>query len=168
MSIKRTKKNSKNKTSENLTTVQTTNDVETKITFHDIQMYLDAIADNANLSVDNNPSCPHERFWSVKYVDFVNGVISNVKSNPPIPIPCMGQPIPIINQADPINSSFFLILKGGFCNKRQMPAGGGPFITDKPPAAPMFQVILSDGTNINGQQIIDNIAKWLTTGFHEN
>ena len=123
------------------------------IVFSDIQNYLDAITNKANNDIGNSP---HDRFWNVSYSEFVNGVIPHSK--------CNGQPIPIIDKTNPINSAFFLILTdtNGWCNKRQMP-GGGPFITDLG-----YQVPLTDGNIITGQQIQSNIADWLANGFPEN
>jgi hypothetical protein len=72
----------------------------------------------------------------------------------------VGQPIPIIDKANPINSSFFAILKAGFAGKRQMP-GGGPLIT-----AANYQVTVA-GKTVTGQQIQDDIASWLNNGFPE-
>ena len=126
-----------------------------KIVFADIQAYLNAIADNANGDIDESP---HKRFWSVAYNNFINGNIPNVTSSG-APIPA-GQPIPIINKADPVNSSFFAILKGGFAGKRQMP-DGGPLITD-----PGYQITVN-GKTVTGAQIQADIQSWLQNGIRK-
>jgi hypothetical protein len=125
------------------------------IVYADIQAYLDAIADKATNDIGNSP---HKRFWQVPYDTFIHGTVPAVKSSgDPIPV---GQPIPIIDQANPINSAFFTILTGKFAGKRQMP-GGGPLITDAG-----YQVTVG-GKTVKGQQIHDDIASWLKNGFPE-
>ena len=130
-------------------------DAATRIVYADIQAYLNAIADKATNDIANSP---HKRFWEVPYTNFVNGTVPGVKSSGD-PIPA-GQPIPIIDKANPINSAFFAILKGRFAGKRQMP-GGGPLITD-----PGYQVTVG-GKTVTGQQIQDDMASWLNNGFPE-
>ena len=126
-----------------------------KIVFADIKSYLDAIADNV---VGNTDESPHKRFWNVTYAEFVNGNIPGVTSSgSPI---AAGQSIPIINKADPKNSSFFAILKGSFAGKPQMP-DGGPLITDQG-----FQVTVG-GKTVTGTEIQANIQSWLENGFPE-
>lgn len=122
------------------------------ISFVRVKIYLDAIAAQAANDINNSP---HNTFWNLSYTDFVNGNIPHVT--------CNGQPIPLINKADPKNSAFFVILTNaaGFCNKRQMP-GGGPFITDAG-----YTVNLPDGTAVTGQQIQNDLSNWLGNGFPE-
>jgi hypothetical protein len=122
-----------------------------KMTFARVQAYLDAIANNANLSVDN---APHGPFWRVSYQQFVQGVVPGVK--------CDGQNIPLIDSGAPLQSAFRVILAGDFCNKGQMP-DGGPFVTDAG-----YSVTLDDGTQVTGQQILADIDSWLGNGFPEN
>jgi hypothetical protein len=124
------------------------------IKFSDIKTYLDAIAANTGLDIDTAP--PHFRFWNITYNDFITGSVPHVL--------CKGNPIPIIDRAQPLQSPFFTILidPAGFCGKPQMP-GGGPFITEAG-----YQLLLPDGTAITGQQIQDNISSWLSNGFPEN
>ena len=131
-------------------------DAVAPIVYADIQAYLDAIADKATNDIANSP---HKRFWQVPYATFINGTIpGGVKSSgPPISV---GQPIPIIDKANPVNSAFFAILTGKFAGKRQMP-GGGPLITDQG-----YQVTVGDKT-VTGQQIQTNITSWLNNGFPE-
>jgi hypothetical protein len=127
-----------------------------KIVFSDIKAYLDAIADQAVQNIDDSP---HKRFWNVAYADFINGTVPGVKSSgPPIAV---GQPIPIIDKTNPLNSSFFSILKSGFAGKRQMP-DGGPLITDGG-----FQISVS-GKTVTGKQLQDDIESWLKNGYPEN
>jgi hypothetical protein len=122
------------------------------IYFPTVKAYLDAIAAQANNDISNSP---HQSFWDVSYNDFINGNIPHVL--------CNGQPIPIVNKANPLQSSFYLIITSaaGFCGKRQMP-GGGPFVTDAG-----YQIQLAGGTIVTGQQIQDDISSWLTNGFPE-
>lgn len=115
------------------------------IKFKDVQAYLDAIA-KLNGGIDDSP---HGSFWQVDYATFTTGKVPNVPG------------ISIMNAQTPLQSPFFVILTnaGGFAGRPQMPAGG-PFITDAG-----YQVTLADGTQITGQQIIDNLTEWLTHGF---
>ena len=71
--------------------------------------------------------------------------------------------MPILDHAKPLDSPFFLILinPDGWCDLPQMPEGG-PFITDSG-----YFVTLQNGTDITGQEIRDNIASWLSSGFPE-
>jgi len=123
------------------------------ITFADIQSYLEAIANKAVNDIGNSP---HDRFWNVTYQEFINGVVPHTK--------CNGQTIPLIDNADPKNSAFYVILidPNGWCNKREMP-GGGPFITEVG-----YQVTLAGGKVITGLQIQEDIKFWLENGFPEN
>jgi hypothetical protein len=132
----------------------------TTIAFSDIKIYLDAIAAKTGIDMGGTP---HNSFWNIPYANFVTGNIPHVK--------CNGNPIPIINRivdpatgiADPLKSSFYLILiaPNGFCGKRQMP-DGGPYITDA-----NYQITLPDGSTLTGQQVQDNIKSWLLNGLPE-
>jgi hypothetical protein len=122
-----------------------------KVTFAMIQAYLDAIADKANLSIDDSP---HGPFWRVSHKEFVGGNLPVVK--------CQGKAIPLVDTKDPPNTAFRLILIKDFCNKGQMPAGGGPFITD-----PDYTATLADGTKVTGKKIQADIESWLRNGFPE-
>ena len=125
-----------------------------RVSFSDIQAYLEAIADDPDnkKSVDNSA---HERFWNVPYAQFVNGTVPNEN--------CNGSAIPIANK-DPNKCSFYQALKSasGWCNLSQMPQRG-PYITD-----PGYKVTLKNGTMISGAQIDANIVWWLTNGMPEN
>ena len=130
----------------------------TTMTFARVKMYLDAIADNPADSGDINAS-PHGRFWNVPYAQFISSTVPGGSR-----VHCNNNPIPIIDQANPSQTPFFLILTdpAGFCGISQMPAGG-PFITDAG-----YQVTLSDGTNVTGAQIQTDLLDWLSNGFPEN
>jgi hypothetical protein len=129
--------------------------------YADIIMYLDAIADNANGTVG---SAPHGYWWHVNpqdetsaplaYNDFITGTVYGVTDS-------NGNPIPIINQANPLQSEFYLLLTttGGRDGFPQMPKGG-PFIT-----ASNFSVTLSNGVTISGAQIMQNLQGWLGNGY---
>jgi hypothetical protein len=121
-----------------------------RILFPTVQVYLNAVADKAANAIDDSP---HVRFWNIPYDQFINGIVPGVK--------CKGNPVPIIDKTDPLNSPFFVILTNanGWCRKRQMP-GGGPFITD-----PGYSVTLAEGTSVTGQKIQDDLADWLAHGF---
>lgn len=127
--------------------------VMTNVSFQDIKLYLNAVADKAANDIGNSP---HDRFWNIAYADFINGVVPHVK--------CNGNPIPLIDKTDPVKSAFYTIMVDamGFCQKRQMP-GGGPFVTDN-----NYQLTLPDGSTVTGQQILDNIKSWLLNGFPES
>lgn len=122
----------------------------TSITFANIQDYLDAILIQALGDID---ASPHLRFWDVAYQDFVSGSIPGTLNH--------GNPIPIIDPADPTKSAFLLILKAPWEGKRQMPAGG-LLVT-----APGYKTTLPDGTEITGEKILTNIEEWLGNGFPE-
>lgn len=121
------------------------------ISFSQLQAYLDAIAVKANLDVGNSR---HGVFWRVPHADFVGGYIPNKL--------CNGQPIPIIDNQQPENSAFFVILKSTFCSMPKMPKTG-PFISDAG-----YAVALSDGTTVTGLQIINDIEDWLRAGSPEH
>ena len=116
--------------------------------FTDVQAYLDAIAAK-NGSLDDSP---HGAFWQVPYATFISGNVPHVVPK-----------VPIMNPQAPLESPFFVILANasGFGSNPQMPEGG-PFITDAG-----YQVTLADGTQLSGQQIIDNLTDWLNHGFPE-
>jgi hypothetical protein len=119
------------------------------INFETVKNYLDAIAD-ANGLIANSP---HQRFWRIPYANFIKGNVPHVS--------CEGKPVPIIDQQDPANSPFLLILLGGWCGNRQMP-GGGPHITEEG-----YEVPLPDGSVASGEQIRDDLMEWLAGGFPE-
>jgi hypothetical protein len=121
------------------------------MTYAKVQAYLDAIANKANLSVDD---APHGAFWRVSYQQFVAGIVPGVQ--------CKGADIPLINTGTPLDTAFRVILAGDFCNKGQMP-DGGPFVTDNG-----YSITLGDGTQVTGQQILDDIDSWLRNGYPEN
>lgn len=121
------------------------------ISFDKLQVYLDGIAAAANLDVGNSR---HGAFWRITYQEFRNGIVPTKK--------CDGQPVPLINSTDPERSAFFIILQSSFCGMPKMPKTG-PFLTD---SGSMIQ--LSDGSNVTGQKIIEDIREWLQTGFPEN
>jgi hypothetical protein len=140
------------------------------IRYKNVLGYLDTLAD-ASGNIDNSP---HGRWWKKPAVDgqgdpiagklvdltYQEFKVGTVKGRG-IPTP-----IPIVDQADPSNSSFYQILVGPykFGNKayRQMP-DGGPLITD-PTNDPYT---LPDGTTITGAQIQQNLLEWLKGGYPE-
>lgn len=126
--------------------------MSTKITFLQIQSYMDAIAEKGSLDIAGSP---HKAFWQVSYATFIIGVIPQVR--------CKGNLIPIINKQDPANSPFYIILTSspGFCNVEQMPVAG-PYITD-----PGYSVALANGTMATGAQIQKDILEWLTNDYPE-
>ncbi|MBV9125100.1 MAG: hypothetical protein JO112_17225 [Planctomycetes bacterium] len=113
------------------------------IRFYDIKAYLDVIAAK-NGHLDRSP---HGRFWG-DYTTFTTGQVPGVG-------------IPIMDQGNPLQSPFYLILTNpqGFQGIPQMPPGG-PFITDEG-----YQATLPNGTQITGAQIATNIAQWLSNQF---
>jgi hypothetical protein len=118
--------------------------------FAQVKDYLNAIAD-AHGGISTSP---HRRFWNQSYRAFVDGEVPNVT--------CAGQPVPIINKTDPLQSPFFLILQGDWCNLPQMPTGG-PYITEAD-----FEVDLPDGSAATGPEIMTDLAAWLTNGYPEH
>ena len=124
-----------------------------RVVFSDIQMYLEAIANNPKdkRKVDNSG---HGRFWNVSYAQFTTGTIPNED--------CNGASIPIVNK-NPTQCAFYQALKGksGWCQLGQMPQAG-PFITDAG-----YSVQLSNGTTISGADIDANIVWWLTNNLPE-
>jgi hypothetical protein len=124
------------------------------IKFTQLQNYLNAIADKANLDAG---SARHGRFWNTDYDTFFNGNVPNKT--------CNGTPVPIINQADKVNSAFFLILKSGWCTAPAMPQmpKTGPYVTDQG-----YTVPLPDKSTVTGAQILLDIEAWLQGGALEN
>ncbi len=124
-----------------------------RITYRDIQSYLEAIASNPKnkRSADNSG---HGRFWNVPYQQFIGGDIPNED--------CNGLAIKIVD-ADPSKCAFYQSLKNpaGSCNSQQMPKKG-PFITDT-----NYSVTLGDGSVVSGADIDANIVWWLTHGMPE-
>jgi hypothetical protein len=125
-----------------------------KVKYSDIQMYLEAIANNPNdkRQVDKSN---HGRFWKKTYAQFKNDAVPGED--------CNGAPIPIVN-SDPKKCALYqaLVSDAGICDKKQMPRGG-PFITDDG-----YTVKLSNGTVMKGSDINANIVWWLTNGMPEN
>lgn len=121
------------------------------ITYKRLQEYLNAIAAHANLDASN---ARHGVFWNTTYDAFRNGVVPNKR--------CNGQPVPILDPANKVNSAFNQILRGGWCGMPQMPKTG-PFATDA-----NYSVTLSDGTKVTGAQILQDINDWLAAGAPEN
>ncbi|HEU0368492.1 MAG TPA: hypothetical protein VFR42_04755 [Candidatus Acidoferrum sp.] len=124
------------------------------ITFTRVKDYLNAIANNANLDAGN---AGHRVFWNTDYNSFFRG---NVPSKS-----CNAVPVPIINQADKVNSAFFLILKANWCTSPVMPQmpRTGPFVTDNG-----YTVQLPDKSTVTGAQILTDIENWLKAGAPEN
>jgi hypothetical protein len=124
-----------------------------RVTYADIKMYLEGIANNPNnkRKVDNSG---HGRFWNVTYQQFVTGVVPNED--------CNGAPIPIVDR-NPAQCAFYQALNGkpGWCQLGQMPRGG-PFITE-----PDYSVRLSNGVSISGADMDANIVWWLTNNIPE-
>jgi hypothetical protein len=120
------------------------------ITFRRLQEYLNAIAAHANLDAANSA---HGVFWNTTYDAFKNGVVPHKR--------CGGQPVPILDPVDKVNSAFAQILRGGWCGMPQMPKTG-PFATD-----PGYSVTLADGSTVTGQQILNDIYDWLAAGAPE-
>lgn len=119
------------------------------VTFSDIVMYLEAIANNP-ADIKNVDDSNHGRFWQgVTRDQFVAGTVPNED--------CNGAPIPIVN-SDPAQCPLFQALTNatGWCNKGQMPRRG-PWITD-----PGYTVKLGNGAVMKGTDIIDNLKWWIT------
>ena len=122
------------------------------VKFADIVMYLEAIADKGKRDAGG---ANHDRFWNgVTRDQFVAGTVPNED--------CNGAPIPIVN-SDPAQCALFQVLVNtpvGWCNKGQMPRGGGPWITDAG-----YQVTLSNAQVITGADIRTNLEWWLRNGM---
>ncbi len=133
--------------------------------YNDITMYLDAIAGNANGIM---AKAPHQYWWHqdptnpssavLTYKDFTTGNVYGVVDD-------QGKPVPIINQATPLQSTFYILLttKGGNGTFPQMPKGG-PFLTD----ANFGTLTLSNGDVVSGAQMAANLATWLGNKYPEN
>jgi hypothetical protein len=121
------------------------------ITFKRLQEYLNAIAANANLDPAN---AAHGVFWNTTYDVFKSGTVPNKH--------CNGQVVPILDPVDKVNSAFNQILRQGWCGMPQM-LKTGPFVTDK-----NYSVMLSDGTKVTGDKILQDIQDWLQAGAPEN
>jgi hypothetical protein len=120
------------------------------IRFSDIKTYLTAIAKKAQTPIG---ASPHKAFWEgMDRAAFTTGTVPHVG-------------VPIMNIDEPLKSPIFVVLtdKNGLesAGIPQMPEGGD-FVTD-----PGYKATLPDGTEITGQQIIDNMKEWLTNGFPE-
>jgi hypothetical protein len=138
------------------------------ITYSDVTLYLDAIADNANGLMSESP---HQYWWHqnpaaesspyLSYKEFVTGTVNGVRDN-------QGNPIPIIGtdskQTNPLQSTFYILLttSGGNGTFPQMPKGG-PFVTD-----PGFSVELNNGVTVSGEQIMANLKEWLGNGYPDD
>jgi hypothetical protein len=124
------------------------------VPFTRIKAYLDAIAANATFNVSGSP---HDKFWDVTRDEFV---AMNV---PGVMCTTAGQahPIPVVVVGNSAQSAILqiLIADRAVCRKRQMPGGGGPFITD-----PGYSVTLSDGAVVTGATIQADIAAWIDGG----
>jgi hypothetical protein len=118
----------------------------TTVTFAKIQSYLDAIADAANNDIARSP---HDRFWSVSYAQFTTG---NVPLRPRDPV------TPIINRANPTQSSFYQVLLGPFQGFNQMP-DGGPVVNGT--------VFAVGPAQVQGSTILADMLDWLTHGYPE-
>jgi hypothetical protein len=129
------------------------------IKFARLQEYLDLIVANAGGKIN---SAPHKRFWASH----------QSLTAQPLPKPkCHGQDIFAVTyldaahtKVDADNSPLFVILTNadGFCEKVQMPPLG-PFID-----AEGYQLTLSDGTVVKGDQIKNDIHDWLASGAPDN
>jgi hypothetical protein len=124
------------------------------ITFVRLQEYLNKIADHGHLDPVN---ARHGVFWNTTYQAFITSTIPNKR--------CSGQPVPIIDPVTKSNSAFYQILKAGWCAAPQMPQmpRTGPFVTDA-----NYSITLSDGTNVSGSKILQDIGDWLDAGAPEN
>ncbi len=138
--------------------------------------YLDAIGNATGGAIDS-PGCPHLRWWkdgtgaNLSYAQFTSGTVNGITPAVPIIDPTAG--------TDKSNSVFFKILLGpatfGAASWVQMPKGG-PFITDSAndsgtgtdvaPGSAVF-TLPSDGSNVTGKQIQDDLRTWLQAGAPE-
>jgi hypothetical protein len=121
------------------------------ITFKQLQEYLNAIAAKANLDPANSL---HGVFWNTTYDAFMTGTVPNKH--------CNGQAVPIIDPVNKANSAFNQILRGPWCGMPQMPKTG-PFVT-----APNYFAKLSDGSQVSGAKILQDIQEWLDAGAPEH
>jgi hypothetical protein len=125
-----------------------------KVTWSDIQAYLDAIADRPGNAGDID-SASHGRFWNIAYQSFIAGTVPNED--------CGGAPIPNVNP-DPNLCALYQALTGpkGWCQLGQMPLGG-PVITGN-----AYLATLKDGTKISGADIATNMLVWIKNGMPEH
>ena len=139
----------------------------TNIRYADILAYLDAIMSIEHGDIEKKS--PHLVFWHnppkkgggpLSYHDFTTGNVPGLED--------VGLPtIPIMDTANPLQSAFYVILtnKNGLqfqgASIQQMPEKG-PFITD-----PGYKTKLANGTEITGQEIMDNMKSWLENHFPE-
>ena len=121
------------------------------ITYARFQQYLSAIAAAANLDVANSG---HGAFWNIPYQSFKSGTVPSKQ--------CNGTPVPLLDPVNKLDSAFYKILQGGWCNMPEMPRTG-PFVTDDG-----YLVALPDGTQITGKQILLDIESWLKAGAPEH
>lgn len=128
------------------------------ITYSDIIMYLDAIA---NTAINNAQQAVHQYWWHVgqdssqpplAYNDFKTGTVYGIG------VPIIGTDS---KQTDPLQSAFYLLLLSAGQNGPQMPMGG-PYITDEG-----FSVQLANGNTITGAEIMGNLKEWLGNGYPE-
>jgi hypothetical protein len=121
------------------------------INFDRVVEYLDKIGGQA---VNKPANARHGVFWDVKYQAFMTGTVPNKH--------CLGQNVPIIDPVNMVNSAFYQILKGRWCNMPQMPFGG-PLVTEA-----NYSITLDDGTVVTGQQVLQDLEEWLAAGAPEN
>jgi hypothetical protein len=124
-----------------------------RVTYADIQAYLDAIAGHPS-NKDDVESASHGRFWNVPYQQFVSGKVPYED--------CNGSDIRIVD-SDPGKCSLYqaLIAPRGWCDLAQMPLKG-PFITD-----PGYIATLKDGSTISGRDLAAGMVWWLTHNMPE-
>jgi len=131
-----------------------------KVVYSDIINYLDMI-DGQSLGSFN---AKHGTWWynsdgstPITYAEFTTGNVPNVSYQ--------GQPVPIMNTKDPVQSNFYLVLirAGGIpaSNNKQMPKDG-PYITD-----PGWTGVNNNNVQLSGKQVMDAIEWWLSNGFPE-
>jgi hypothetical protein len=138
------------------------------INFARVVTYLDAIANQPGVILDNSP---HGAFWRLTRDQFVAGMVSGTSCHTNVAGASQNVPIPIVKKGDAANSPIFNILigmlqlpmtDGTTCKKMQMP-GGGPFITDMGAS-----ITLGDGTTVTGGQIQTDLQNWINAGCPEN
>lgn len=132
----------------------------TTFKFSDIQIILDAIAKKSHDSINTSP---HGRFWlqsgnyGQDYTAFTTGNVPNVG-------------LPIMDPTTPLQSNFFVILTNpnGLSDQGipQMPAESGAYITDPGYSAELGAPVNGLST-MTGQQMIDAMTSWLTSGFQK-